>query len=1001
MLRLSYKKTINKQEEEIELEDFYISSDLSFISGTTSEIHNLAVNESVWVKTNFYPEPVSLRVSGVDVVKRNGYILAPVDIPIQIEKYTDSSNEITRITPIRYVVYNGNTYFQDLSDKSKLNFKIDGLYYQCDYNNTFLSIIAKCYIDDNFVNVNGVEYQVIFSKNNNNISFKDYAGNAFIKPNNWNVENVTKKYDYIQKIQIGSKEPSFIDYISINRFGWAPYINYFGTRTFFSWHFDKNDDLLGFGLNIGGNFYTAFPEHEGDDYSFDDDVYNPLLYPVNEDGKTLLSIAGVDYEVFFEPKTINEGRRICIETKEEHLPVMFDDFLMATSGIYSERVSVWTLDDDSKFIIYNGLRYNVTKNLCDAVIIKGKEYQLTYQGDSAAPFVGMEASCRLDDGSILHFVVSEINEDEQTVRLLKRVVKNEDGSLSDAYTVVNDGEADSNISNYTSSNTYSVKCYDGVQMNDVALPVEYDYQEDVDDITILKDTYVNVSTNEEYKLIVEDVVGSNKLICRVDTNDMNIPSDVRNDYIDRAIENLTSNIPFTITKNYSVFGSVKLDATSWASQIRYSSGCTSVYEITEIKDNLSIYKLMGGMYLPITLTKTPEISLEQADSIMNSLYGEIEEQSNSPIIDMDKDIYVPVYFYGGKVNNIEKLEFNFHFRTRDLETWKIIEDEGTYIDNNKTGHEVQLSPNYQFCNWFSTDYYPYNMYNASGSSVFHNVVYLNKCMNLSDLLGFLYFTTNDVQEKRKKLSKSFLRLTYFDSKNSLNQNMLGTSTIYFDCDKYFETLYKENTKKYAYVDVAKSTQPKRFNDPFKFPGVKDGFEYNWKTKPTVLREVFNKATNKTTIGYYYNTSSDLKGENGVDRLDSHIEVTDMFGNKNSSEGFYAYILKYFANKNITQTIYMKAEFFHAGLGIKIPMVVPTDENKQAIKNWDTNNLSTFKKGYSLDEVYDRLYIPIEISYSKELRKFVYTISNYNGFLDAMRDGNTLKFNLFELKVKSN
>ena len=59
MLRLSYKKTINKQEEEIELEDFYISSDLSFISGTTSEIHNLAVNESVWVKTNFYPEPVS------------------------------------------------------------------------------------------------------------------------------------------------------------------------------------------------------------------------------------------------------------------------------------------------------------------------------------------------------------------------------------------------------------------------------------------------------------------------------------------------------------------------------------------------------------------------------------------------------------------------------------------------------------------------------------------------------------------------------------------------------------------------------------------------------------------------------------------------------------------------------------------------------------------------------------------------------------------------------
>ena len=169
MLRLSYKKTINKQKEEIELEDFYISSDLSFISGTTSEMHNLAVNEKVWVKTNFYPEPVSLRVSGVDVVKRNGYILAPINLPIQIERYTDSSNETTDITPIRYVVYNGDTYFQDLGDKSNLSFKIDGLYYQCDYNNTYLNIMAKCYIDDNVVNVNGVEYQVIFSKNNNNI----------------------------------------------------------------------------------------------------------------------------------------------------------------------------------------------------------------------------------------------------------------------------------------------------------------------------------------------------------------------------------------------------------------------------------------------------------------------------------------------------------------------------------------------------------------------------------------------------------------------------------------------------------------------------------------------------------------------------------------------------------------------------------------------------------------------------------------------------------------
>ena len=138
-------------------------------------------------------------------------------------------------------------------------------------------------------------------------------------------------------------------------------------------------------------------------------------------------------------------------------------------------------------------------------------------------------------------------------------------------------------------------------------------------------------------------------------------------------------------------------------------------------------------------------------------------------------------------------------------------------------------------------------------------------------------------------------------------------------------------------------------------------------------------------------------------LNSKIVVGDRFSGNNSSEGFYSYILKAFANKKEPQTIYMKAEFFHAGLGIKIPMVVPTGEQNNAITRdeWP-DSLDTFKKGYDLNSVFDRMYVPIVIEYSRSMRKFVYHISDDNKYLDAIlkEDEGRWVFNLFELKVKT-
>ena len=126
------------------------------------------------------------------------------------------------------------------------------------------------------------------------------------------------------------------------------------------------------------------------------------------------------------------------------------------------------------------------------------------------------------------------------------------------------------------------------------------------------------------------------------------------------------------------------------------------------------------------------------------------------------------------------------------------------------------------------------------------------------------------------------------------------------------------------------------------------------------------------------------------KLDSRIVVSDRYENVfTSSEGFYAYILKEFADKKKEQTIYMKAEFFHAGIGVKIPMLIPTRKNDNneyvAIKNdeWTEDVYKEFISGYDLNSVFDRLYVPITIKYSEKHRKFIYFVGDEGCYSDVV------------------
>ena len=279
-------------------------------------------------------------------------------------------------------------------------------------------------------------------------------------------------------------------------------------------------------------------------------------------------------------------------------------------------------------------------------------------------------------------------------------------------------------------------------------------------------------------------------------------------------------------------------------------------------------------------------------------------------------------------------------------------------------------------------------------------------------MGFLWFTTDDVKLKKDKLSKSFLRLTFFDSKNPEKQNMLGTSTLYFDCDRYFDVLDRQYEKtdksgtKYQYEFAAQSRQPNRTgNDSY---NNQDKITINQTAGLGVMTECFKIPSGQTSgETSLYNL---MVGESNL-KLDSRITVEDRYHGSNSSEGFYAYILKAFANKTKKQTIYMKAEFFHAGVGVKIPMVIPTKYSQEVSaytaisgEEWNEDVYKDFIGGYDLDSVFDRLYVPITIEYSRSERRFIYSIGEENNYLNAIADNysmlnRTWSFNLFELKIK--
>lgn len=298
------------------------------------------------------------------------------------------------------------------------------------------------------------------------------------------------------------------------------------------------------------------------------------------------------------------------------------------------------------------------------------------------------------------------------------------------------------------------------------------------------------------------------------------------------------------------------------------------------------------------------------DAFKSTMLDNIENSLIPEIIDMERLKYAPIIKGDNSYEFATGITLNFHFIKRK-------ENDDNWITDTNA--------------WWNG--YDNNNQKTLNSDQFGHFV--ESKGKISDLLGYLNFTNNDVYYRKKKVGKSFIRLSFYNSKDVIEQKLLFYSTVFFDAG----TLYGKYLKQ--------------------------------------LMEINSGGIDVSTLAA---DSNIVLCESGDSRVDSQILITNEYDRTKSSEGFNIYLFAedHLMLENEEKTIYMKVEFNHAGNGKTIPMLMwPKNKDKKYIS-------------LTIDNFLDSLYIPVKIGYLNG--RYIYYIPDADN-----KDGN-ISLILFEPKL---
>ena len=1081
----------NFKQRELEWSEKYLAPDLSCISGVTDTAYHLEKFKALPTKSSIVNSDSLLSVESYNVI-RQGFIVA---VQKKFKIYTGSTYDYSidkkgKELKYDYVKINGK-YFYKNDDK----FYIDNLlnydknrtnkiseYIEVEPSGDYIKVDTVYWIEDGKVFIDGYEY--IYDKNEyhpNNSTSDEVGGVIKFGDNGSSLEasavtdcdkfefhpyESSNEYKEVTKFTLGKQQEINEKFSKISFCKYYYYIKYknhycqikrnISGDTSYKFVCEiplyvvsggtLDDERIEYNLepkeydvyfaNSSGNEdpQDEYKTAKEDGNIIDDRHYDQHGIKLLDELKDVVAFVYVEednsyFKVEHDIVNANDGNEICIYLDNIYSPLKVGEKVeLIDTSKERHKSLVYNSKSyngkDESFIFLNGKKYLVQKNICDKVVINNNEYDIDYVSGKTA---GVDCMVLIGNERVPMKIVS-VDGGEYQKGELKRY-----------------GRIMSGTSKTSVEAKYSIKQYDGIFINGKRYII---LNESVGEIELL---YSYVDLPNKYTFVITDIIGNSLYVCKPFINDTDFTDDFNRFISEEICKDVVENQNvFDLQVKNKVLGEVEITEEL---AFRNSETPKSSSDFYDLFKDLKIYVDSGYIHIPLSLRMDVANNIQQDDIVTRDFFDAEKKKAINPIVDMEKDIYIPKFIYGYYKNNgdiykygdredkkykgsktifkpIYNINLNFHFRTRDLESWKVNDgyNQLKYSGDTNTDHPDKFVSG-SSDNWFITDFYPYRYILSKNNKESGDTL-----QQTSDLMGLLFFTNDDIYYQRSKVAKSFARVSFYDSTDPQTQSLLATSCIFVDEHKLFKR-FIDNSRKNLY-EYGMVLEPEYQTEPGTGFIKHNALADNKKTDITTL----NKKTDITTLNkinkisvsteFLGNRRENSKKEGTTDgikykekkdstkiiideshRISSRLEVDNRYVTDTSSEGFYAYIFREYAENLHPKPIYMKIEFNHAGIGKMIPFLIPmhwtgnttnsgeTGYNKMypehALKLSNDDDFRELLSGTPLSYTYAQSYIPLYAVYDFEKKEYGYVFDSRYVEQDS---GGTLNLNLFEMKI---
>lgn len=414
-------------------------------------------------------------------------------------------------------------------------------------------------------------------------------------------------------------------------------------------------------------------------------------------------------------------------------------------------------------------------------------------------------------------------------------------------------------------------------------------------------------------------------------------------------------------------------------------------EIFNIWKRISINLNKNTMDIAVQIPTVFSLNLNQEDLFNNTYVKKVAEQNINEIIDYEKQQFSFNYISNGKSNTNDFVtewdftngEYCMNGDWNNNQNLKVVNrDDVLKTSNSLTFNlnfryrEAKTYTGYTAVNYEEVFFKDYGSWSPSDDGYWFNSNIpegVTTSSPISDMLGYLGFTDEDIYFQKDCLKKSFLRLSVYDTPYRQNQSLLFYSTLFFDTN----SLYKK------YVDYVNENG---------YGGVKGDY-------------VDGKGVIMAKQQIVYQDKD----------LCASFTCSNRFKQDACSDGFYLYLFDDLVNGNTFTKLYLKVEFNNAKNGKTVPLIWPGETPMLYGNNRSSGGtLNTCRKHYEvtkteqgqttreidMNSLLTDLYIPIGVKYNKEKNEYVWFIINYQRKnICPNADGN-ITLNLFEPRINN-